>query len=77
MLDIPIQNNGSHGVVDFIFSTRFVPARARMSRDKRVLSCIVNEVIPFSEKESEFYRIMTVQPWQAGPWLQQHVTRRG
>lgn len=76
-LDIPLQSNGTSCVVDFIFTTTIVPARAKMNADRRVLSCLINEVMPYSQKEDECYRVMIEHPMQAGHWLQQNVARRG
>lgn len=71
-IGIPIRSNQSRYVVDFVFFDQFVPSRSRKSTDRRSLSCVVNEVIPCSAKELDFYMMMTRQPYQAGQWLQEH-----
>ncbi len=69
MIEIPVATNRTQYVVELVSSNRLVPARAGINSDRRALSCTIEQVIPYSAKEIEFYHMLNQSPSNAGQWL--------
>lgn len=68
-IEIPVSSRRSQLIIELVASARLIPSRAKMNADRRRLSYLVDEVIPCSGGESEFYRLLHQDPALASHWL--------
>lgn len=72
MLEIPLDSNVSHNVVDIVSNKHVVPSNLGISSDTRTLSFFVEQVIPLSTKEYEFYKEFQKGPSYVSAWIQKN-----
>lgn len=72
LLEIPLVSSHSSTVVEICSSSQFVPLEKGINSDIRTLSFLVDDVIPLSNEEYEFYQAFQTSPQYAARWIQQH-----
>jgi len=68
-IEIPIATKRTQVIVELRSPNRLIPARAGINSDRRHLSYAVDEVIPCSSGEADFFRLLCQDPSRAGQWL--------
>lgn len=72
ILEIPIDSNVSNNVVKIVSDKHVVPSELGISSDTRFLCFLVEQVIPLSRKEYEFYKEFQKGPQYASAWIQKN-----
>lgn len=69
-LEIPIFSSISKsGQIELVISDSFVPSELQLNPDTRALSCLVEEVVPCTRKEYEFYCVLKNHPEKIEDWI--------
>lgn len=72
ILEITIDSNAPYNVVEIISDKHVVPSELGISSDTRSLSFLVEQVIPLSKEEYEFYKEFQKGPLYASGWIEKN-----
>jgi len=70
VLEIPLSPAMTqNGKIEIFLSDSFVPAIEGLNSDYRALSCLIEDVVPCTQKEYEFYSALKLHPGGIEDWL--------